>query len=373
MKSKKTPKKIAIVSDWLTSIGGAERVLLAMHELYPEAPIYTSQYDPSKINWFDDAQVKTTWLQTLPKKSTVRKLLPVLRRQAFQHIDLRDFDIIISSSGAEAKAVKKLKKGAVHITYCHSPTHYYWIRYKDYLKEPVFGMLNPVARAGLKILGGPMRKWDYKVAQRPDVLIANSTHIQQKIAEYYDRDSIVIHPPVEIDRFTGHAATTKRKGLIITGRQVPYKRFDLAIGAAIQLNQPLTIIGNGPMHKKLVAQAEGHKNIQFLTNVTDAQLPKLLSRSELFIFPGIEDFGIAPVEAMAAGTPVVAYGEGGALDYVTDTTGILFTQQTEDSLADAIIAAQNSTWNHKKISKEVKKFNASNFKKQLSAIINQYS
>ena len=127
------------------------------------------------------------------------------------------------------------------------------------------------------------------------------------------------------------------------------------------------------MHKKLVERAKGHANIQFLTNVTDAQLPKLLSKAELFLFPGVEDFGIAPVEAMAAGTPVVAYGEGGALDYVTDTTGILFTKQTVSSLADAIIAAQNSTWNHKKISKEVKKFNAANFKKKFSAVVKQYT
>ncbi|HPD98907.1 MAG TPA: glycosyltransferase [Candidatus Saccharibacteria bacterium] len=370
--AKKSTKKIAIVSDWLTSIGGAERVLLAMHELYPDAPIYTSQYDPKKINWFDDADVKTTWLQSLPKKSTVRKLLPVLRRQAFQHIDLTQYDIIISSSGAEAKAVKKLKKGATHITYCHAPTHYYWSRYQEYLKEPGFGMLNPVARAGLKIFGGRMRKWDYKVAQRPDVLIANSNHIKQKIEEYYDRDAIVIHPPVDIDRFSKYAPVTKRKGLIITGRQVPYKRFDLAIAAAKKLNMPLTVIGNGSMHKKLVAQAAGHKNITFLTNVTDTELPKLLSKAELFVFPGVEDFGIAPVEAMAAGTPVVAYGEGGALDYVTDATGVLFHRQTADALADAIVTALGSKWDHKKIGKEVKKFNNNNFKKQFSAVVKQY-
>lgn len=370
--TKKNDTKIAIVCDWLTSIGGAERVVLAMHELYPKAPIYTSQYDPSKINWFEDSNVNTTWLQGLPKKSTVRKLLPVLRRQAFEHLDVSDYDVVISSSGAEAKAVKKLKKGAVHITYCHAPTHYYWSRYNEYLKEPGFGMLNPVARAGLKIFGGRMRKWDYKVAQRPDVLIANSTHIQQEIAEYYDRDAVVIHPPVDTDRFTTYAATTKRSGLIITGRQVPYKRFDLAIGAAIKLNAPLTVIGNGPMHKKLINQAKGHTNITFLTNVTDNELPKLLSKAELFLFPGIEDFGIAPVEAMAAGTPVVAYGKGGALDYVTDTSGVLFHHQTVDSLVDAIITAQNSTWNHKKISKDVKKFNAENFKKQFSKLVKQY-
>ena len=127
------------------------------------------------------------------------------------------------------------------------------------------------------------------------------------------------------------------------------------------------------MHKKLVDQAGGHKNIQFLTNVTDAQMPKLLSKAELFLFPGVEDFGIAPVEAMAAGTPVVAYGEGGALDYVTDTTGILFTKQSVSSATDAIIAAQSSKWNHKKISKEVKKFNAANFKKKFNAVVRQYS
>jgi glycosyltransferase involved in cell wall biosynthesis len=368
----KNQKKIAIVCDWLTSVGGAERVLLAMHELYPDAPIYTSQYDPSKINWFDDAKVKTTWLQSLPKKSTVRKLLPVLRRQAFQHLDLSDYDIIISSSGAEAKAVKKLKKDAVHITYCHAPTHYYWSRYDEYLKEPGFGMLNPVARAGLKILGGPMRKWDYKVAQQPDVLIANSTHIQQKIQEYYDRDSTVIFPPVDLDRFNKYAAVTKRKGMVVAGRQVPYKRFDLAIAAAIKMNIPLTVIGDGPMHAKLVQQAKNHKNITFLLNPTDKEMPKLFSKAEVFLFPGVEDFGITPVEAMAAGTPVVAFGEGGALDYVTDTTGILFYEQTVSSLVEAIEAALLSKWNHKKISKEVKRFNKESFKKQLSSVVKQY-
>jgi glycosyltransferase involved in cell wall biosynthesis len=365
-------KKIAIVCDWLTSIGGAERVLLAMHQLYPDAPIYTSQYDPKQIDWFEDADVKTTWLQGLPKKSTVRKLLPVLRRQAFQNLDLSNYDIVISSSGAEAKAVKKLKKGAVHITYCHSPTHYYWSRYDDYLKEPGFGMLNPVARAGLKILGGPMRKWDYKVAQKPDVLIANSTHIKNKIAEYYNRDSIVIFPPVDVGRFTKYATNKKRLGLIITGRQVPYKRFDLAIKASIKLKIPLTVVGNGPMHQKLVDLAAGHKNITFLTNVSDADMPKLLSSAELFIFPGVEDFGIAPVEAIAAGTPVVAYGQGGALDYVNDSTGILFKQQSVESLAKAIQTARASRWNHVKISESANNFNADSFKKQLGKVVSKY-
>jgi glycosyltransferase involved in cell wall biosynthesis len=365
--------KIAIVCDWLTSIGGAERVVLALHELYPEAPIYTSQYDPSQIDWFKGSDIKTTWLQGLPKQTTIRKLLPVLRRQAFQNINLKDYDIIISSSGAEAKAVKKLHKNALHITYCHSPTHYYWARYDDYLKEPGFGMLNPIARSGLKIFGGTMRKWDYKVAQRPDILIANSNHIKNKIRQYYDRDSVVIHPPVDINRFSKVNKNGNRKGLIISGRQVPYKRIDLAIKASIKLHLPLTVIGNGPMHNQLQEIANNDPSIKFLTTVSDSQMPNLLASAELFLFPGIEDFGIAPVEALACGTPVVAYGQGGALDYVNDTTGILFNHQNTDSLVEAILTALSTKWNHDKIANQANQFSADNFKKQIKQLVNDSS
>jgi glycosyltransferase involved in cell wall biosynthesis len=183
----------------------------------------------------------------------------------------------------------------------------------------------------------------------------------------------VIFPPVDLDRFNKYAAVTKRKGLIIAGRQVPYKRFDLAIAAAIKMNMPLTVIGDGPMHAKLVEQAKGHININFLLNPTDKEMPKLFSKAELFLFPGVEDFGITPVEAMAAGTPVVAYAEGGSLDYVTDTTGVLFYEQTVANLAEAIETALLSKWNHKKISKEVKRFNKESFKKQLSSVVKQYT
>lgn len=368
MPSSLKDKKVAIVCDWLTSIGGAERVVLALHELFPDAPIYTSQYDPNQIDWFKSAEVRTTWLQGLPKQSTVRKLLPVLRRQAFQSLDLTDFDIIISSSGAEAKAVHKLKDGALHITYCHSPTHYYWQRYDEYLKEPGFGMLNPIARGGLRVLGGPMRKWDYKVAQRPDVLVANSTHIQQKIKEYYNRDSVVVFPPVDIERFA-QTKQPKRHGLVVSGRQVPYKRFDLAIQAAIKLGVPLTVSGTGPMNEKLRALAHGHENITFVSGLTDKEIPKLIGSAELLIFPGVEDFGIVPVEAMAAGTPVVAYGEGGALDYITDETGLLFDSQTVDSLANAITVALNTKWNHQKIAESAKRFNKQQFEQEILSVI----
>jgi len=362
-------KKIAIVCDWLTTIGGAEKVVLALHNLYPEAPIYTSQYDSSKIDWFKDADVRTTWLQKLPKNATFRKFLPLLRRFAFESLDLTQYDIVISSSGAEAKSVKKLKKGAVHINYCHSPTHYYWQRYDEYIKNPGFGLLNPLARLGLRILVKPMRKWDFRVAQRPTSMIANSSHIQKKIKEYYHRDSVVIYPPVDVEQFQKNAKNKKRDGLIIVGRQVPYKRFDLAISAAIKINKKLTVIGDGPLHKNLMRQAEGHKNITFKTGLGAEQIAKLLSESELFLFPGIEDFGIAPVEALASGTPVVAYNQGGALDYVNKDTGLFFENQTPESLGQALERGLKINWNHKKIKNFSANFSNDVFAESIQSII----
>src|ERR1700735_2414660 len=161
--------KVAIVCDWLTGIGGAERVVLELHKLYPDAPIFTSQYDPRKIDWFEGADVRTGQLQKLPKR--FKKFLPILRAWSFGRLDLSDYDLVLSSSGAEAKGVKT-GKNTVHICYCHSPTHYYWIRYDEYIKRPGFGRLDPIARLGLKFLVGPLRVWDYQASKRPDIMIA---------------------------------------------------------------------------------------------------------------------------------------------------------------------------------------------------------
>jgi glycosyltransferase involved in cell wall biosynthesis len=337
--------KVAIVCDWLTSIGGAERVVLEIHKLFPDAPIYTSQYNPAKFDCFKNADIRTTWLQKLPKNNTFRKFLPILRRFAFEGLDLREYDLVISSSGAEAKAVKKLKPGAIHICYCHSPTHYYWSRYNEYMKNPGFGWLNPLAKLGLKVLVKPMRKWDYKAAQRPDYLIGNSKHIVKMIKKYYNRESTVIHPPVDTARFQTPKSVTSRTpnselrtpkaGFVITGRQVPYRRIDLVISACNQLKMSLKIIGNGPEHNNLAKMAG--PTVQFFTNVSDAQMVDYFNSSEAFIFPAVEDFGIAPVEAMAAGLPVIAYQAGGALDYVVpNKTGLFFKEQTVDSLVDTL-------------------------------------
>ncbi len=370
--------KVAIVCDWLLGTGGAERVVLELHRMFPEAPIYTSQYDKNpKIwfgnKWFEDADVRTTWLQKLPK--SLKKFLPVLRAWTFSRLNLNDYDLVISASGAEAKFVKTKAK---HITYCHAPTHYYWSRYEDYLKEPGFGRLNPLARLGLKVLVGPMRRWDYKAAQRPDYFIANSTHTKDQIKKYYSRDATVIHPPVDIERFkilnpsTSLGASKSpilRTGFVTAGRQTPYKKIDLAVEAATKLDAPLIVIGRGPDHGKLKRLAG--RSVTFLTNVSDEEMPEKFAGAEAFILPGVDDFGIVAVEAMAAGTPVIAYSEGGALDYVNKTTGLLFKDQTAESLAKAMQEFSKLFFNHLKIAEQAEKFSPEQFRKKINDFLHK--
>lgn len=363
--------KVAIVCDWLTGIGGAERVVLELHHMFPDAPIYTSQYAPNKINWFADADVRTTWLQKVPKR--LKKFLPVLRLWSFGGLNLKDYDIIISSSGADAKAVKT-RENQIHICYMHAPTHYYWSRFDDYIKNPGFPKgTNWLARFALKILVEPLRRWDYAAAQRPDYIIANSTHTQKQIKKYYKRNSTVVHPPVDIERFAipheRHGAPTIRKGFVITGRQTPYKRIDLAVAACTELNVPLIVIGKGPEHARLKKMAG--KTITFLTKVTDSEMPYHLQSAEAFIFPNLDDFGIAAVEALAAGTPVIAYKAGGALDYVNDKTGLFFTKQTPEALADAIKEFQTRKYSYDVIKTSADKFSRFVFLSRMSEYMNQ--
>ena len=384
--------KVAIVCDWLTNVGGAEKVLLRIHRLYPEAPIFTSKYDPKGIDWFDDADVRTGWLQIFPSK--LRRFLGPLRQWYFSHLDLSGYDLVISVTGAEAKAVKA--PNGLHVSYCHVPTQYYWQMYDDYIKNPGFGVLNPLVRFFFRLMVGPLRRADLKAAKRPDYFVTISEYAKDLIKKYYGREAVVIHPPVEIEDFAANGAehlSDTLKGArpslrsercstplaanssltdyyITTSRQVNWKRIDLAVEACLMTQRNLVVIGEGPEHKKLVKMAKGFDSIRFLPKMGKKELAKYLAGAKGYLFPSLEPFGIAPVEALAAGCPVIALGEGGARDYVEDgKNGVLFEKQTAKALADAISRFEKLKFKREKVAKTATKFDEKRFDKELKDFI----
>lgn len=357
--------KVAIVHDWLVG-GGAERVVYELHQMFPDAPIYTSYCTDEWRRRLDD-KVVTGFLQHWPF-SKLRKYVGVLRIWWFTHLDFSGYDLVISSSGnGEAKGIKT-PNGVPHICYCHAPTHYYWRHYEQYLKRPGFGAFDPLARLGLRLLVGPLRRWDLKASKRPDFFIANSSHTQAEIKQFYKRDSIVIFPPIDIERFD-IKAPKKRAGFVTAGRQTPYKRNDLIVEACTRLGLPLTVIGRGPEHERLVAMAG--PTVRFLTNVTDKEMPGHMAGAEAFLFAAYEDFGVTPVEAQAAGTPVVAYRAGGALDYVENgKTGAFFDAQEADSLVGVLQKIDTQSFDHRAIRQYAKQhFSPSAFRQRLTDLI----
>lgn len=407
-------KKVALVCDWLTVVGGAEQVLREIHQLFPYAPIYTSQYRPKKINWFKDTEVKTGWLNFLP--AFTRRFIAPLRQSYFKHLDLTAYDLVISVSGCDAKFVKT-KKGT-HFCYCHVPTQYYWGKTTEYLKDPGFGFLNPVVRPVYRFLLPRLRKKDLEAANRPDFYITISDFAKSEIKKFYEREAKVIFPPVDTKTFSEVAqyknikkgncqiiqehqnekSQTKQKTynkikytknqiapqqelfqqnlsqeiklqknqvsdgqyqdiknknsqieivensaklsnyFINFSRQVSWKRLDLAVKACIKLKEPLVLIGNGPEHKKLIELAKKHQDLIILIDtLPQPKLKEYLEHAKAFLFPSEEPFGIAPVEALAAGCPVIAFKKGGAKDYIIDgKNGLFFESQTVNSLASAI-------------------------------------
>ena len=393
--------KVALVCDWLTNVGGAERVLKELSDMFPDAPIYTSQYNPKKINWFIDRDVRVGWLQIFP--CSLRRFLGPLRQNYFNHLNLEDYDLIISVTGAEAKSIKR-KGNAIHLSYCHVPTQYYWGMYDDYIKNPGFGFFDPVARFFLKALIKPLKSADYKAAQRPEKFITISTYSAEQIKKYYKRESTIIFPPVAVENFSARelstskiaeqnkikieksqenknknkttksekskAEKTERRGFITTSRHVTWKRLDLAIKACISLNLPLTIIGEGPETKKLKKLAKNSPLVNFLPVMDQKSLKTYLESAEGFIFPSLEPFGIAPVEALAAGCPVIAYGKGGATDYIIDgENGVLFDKQSVSSLKLALERFKTLKFSEEKIRNSAFPFSEKYFRTKIKSII----
>ncbi|HSE29145.1 MAG TPA: glycosyltransferase [Candidatus Saccharimonadales bacterium] len=362
--------KVAIVCDWLTNMGGAEKTVLALHDAFPDAPIYTSVFDKKACPEFVGLDVRTTYLQNLPAKVRAKhQLFPTFRTNAFRSLDLSEFDVVISSASAEAKAVK-VRPDAIHICYCHTPTRYYWSHYNEYLAEPGLGPLNPAVRVAMPALVHFMRQADLRAVNGVDYFIANSNEVKKRIKQYYNRDSTVIHPPVDLHRFSKVKTNNARTGFVVVGRQVPYKRTDLAIQACNKLKLPLTIYGDGPEHERLVKLAG--PTIKFVVGASDKAVVEALAKAKAFIMPQVEDFGIVQIEAMAAGTPVIAFGQGGSLDTVSDKTGVLFSKQTVDSLAKAIEQFQAKKFDHAAIQSSASGFSSERFVQEIRDFVRSH-
>ena len=353
--------KVAIVHDWLVSYAGADRVVDCMHHVFPDAPIYTLVYDKDKMPaWFRDYDIRTTWIQKLPFATKLYKKLLPLMPGAFEALDLSEYDLVLSSSSSCSKGVIT-RPDAVHICYCHTPIRYVWDFYYTYRANA-----NPLVRAVMPGQMHKLRQWDKCAADRVDYFIANSRYIAQRIKKYYRRDSDVIYPCVHINQ---SPFVEKEDFYLVVGRFTWYKRIDLAVVACTKLGRRLVVIGSGDEESRLRAIAG--PTVEFKGGgLSDEEVRDYYLRAKAFLFPGEEDFGITPVEAQSAGTPVLAYGRGGACETVEDgRTGLLFHAQTVDSLAECIekFEAEGVACTKEEIRAHSLRFSEERFEAQLRA------
>jgi glycosyltransferase involved in cell wall biosynthesis len=355
--------RLALVHDWLNQIGGAEDVLENLAEMFPGAPIYTSMYWPERMNPAYRAwDIRTTWMDRLPSIHRHHQPYLPLYPVAFAGLDLSGYDLVLSNKSGFCHGVRT--GGTTHICYCLAPTRYVW----DFDAYAAREALPPAARNGVRPLIALLRRWDYAAAQKVDHFIAISREIEARIQRHYHRDSTIIHPPVDTARFA--PAASQDDYYLIISRLVPYKRIDLAVRAFNQLGLPLVIAGDGRDREALEALAG--PTVTFLGYVPDADLPDLFARCRAAILPGVEDFAITPVQAQAAGRPVIACGAGGALDTViAGETGAFFHDPAPEALAEAVRDFDVDSIDPQACVRNAARFDACVFKKQLSAFIDQ--
>lgn len=333
--------KIALVHDYLTQKGGAERVFELLCQRYPDADIYTSVYDAERTIDIGGRLVHTTELQKIPGAAKYFRVLAPLYFPAFRTLNLQDYDLIISSTSSFAKAVKK-RKGAQHICFCHNVTRFLWDT-KTYLKEyGDYRYFYPL----IETIFQQMRKLDKTYAQEPDLYIANSSTVARRVQKHYGKQAIVINYPIDSSNFT--FSSKKENFYLVSARLISYKRIDVIVEAFNWLGLPLVVIGDGPERQRLESRAL--KNVQFLGHVSDSERSYLMSKACFVVVAALEDYGLVPVEANASGTPVIAYGAGGVLDtQIPGHTGVFFNRQTPDALQEAIFAAKEIAWDYSKI------------------------
>jgi glycosyltransferase involved in cell wall biosynthesis len=356
--------QVALVHDYLNQMGGAERVVLALHEIFPDAPLYTSIYDPKRVDTaFQKIDVRTTFMQKLPLvKKHHQPFLP-LYPFAMERLDLRGYDLVLSSSSAFGKGVIT-RPETMHICYCHTPMRWCW-NYDEYVERERLGR---ISRSVLPFLMTGLRVWDQMSATRVDHFIANSPVVADRIQKYYRREAVVIPPPVEASRFTFDPTIVPDEYFLIVSRFMPYKRIDLAIEACNHLQLPLVIIGSGRDENRLKSIAG--PTIRFTGRLSDEEVLYYYAHCRAFILPGEEDFGITPLEAQASGRPVIAYGAGGALASVVEgVTGTFFQTQTPESLIAALASFNERIYDPQTIRNHALEFDKPRFHRRILQFI----
>ncbi len=361
--------RAAIVHYWLVGMRGGEKVLEALCRIYPQADIYTHCVDRAALSpLLCEKNIRTTFIQRLPGSVRHYKLYLPLMPLALEQLDLRNYDLVISSESGPAKGVLT-RADTPHLCYCHTPMRYLWDFYRDYLEEA--GILT---RFFMRPLFHYLRLWDTASALRPDRIVANSHTVARRAARWWGREARVIHPPVETERFAGLAE--RRADLpddapyLCFGQLVPYKRADLAVRACLASGRRLIVAGTGTELTRLRRLAGGSELITFAGRIADNDASELMGSCRALIFPGEEDFGITPVEAMAAGCPVIAYARGGALETVQDgVSGLFFAEQTPEALCAALDAFEQreTSFDPRRIAAHAARFGEARFRREFTA------
>ncbi len=330
--------KVALVHDYLTQRGGAERVFELLCQCFPNADIFTSLYDTEKTIDLEERHVHTTFLQKIPKASKYFRLLAPLYYPAFRMLDLQDYDLIISSSSSFAKGVRK-RPGARHICFCHNITRFLWDTQVYLQGYQEFQLFSPIVEKVFTYL----RRLDVRYSKEPDLYIANSKTVANRIRHIYDKPAITINYPIDESKFI--FSDRKEEFHLVCCRLLSYKRVEIIIEAFNSLGWPLSIVGDGPEYKRLVQKAR--HNIRFLGYVPDRDRTQLMAKARGVVVAALEDYGLVPIEANFSGTPVIAYGAGGVLDtQVPGVTGVFFDRQTPDAIQAAVVQASTIEWNH---------------------------
>jgi glycosyltransferase involved in cell wall biosynthesis len=358
------PERTVLVHDYLNQYGGAERVLEVMHDMAPNAPVYASMYAPEAMpDDYRSWDIRTTWIRNVPGVTRQQQRALPLYPLAFERLRVPNCDLVLSSSSAFAKMVAP-PAGAAHVSYVHSPMRFAWNLEQYVLRE----RLPDAARIGLRPLMALFRQLDRATLDRVDRFVANSTAVRDRIRAFWRRDAAVIHPPVDVEGFRPVAESEVQDYFLMVSRLVPYKRFDLAIEACNALGLPLWIVGDGRDRAALEAQAG--PTVRFLGRVSDEELRGLYARSRAALFMSEDDFGIAQVEAQAAGRPVVAFAASGVFDTVIpDVTGTYVREQTVESLIDALRRFERTRFDRGRIVAHAALFSRERFERELAALV----